>query len=515
MLRYFFILLYFFSSCLVVAQDFEIRQYSIPEGLPQSQIFAIEEDNYGYLWVGTASGGLSKFDGTKFSNYTTRDGLLSNSINDFEIDSQNNIWVAHPNGISKFNGDNFKTYPIPDTLTFLRRILSLHLEADTLHISSLPSMYGRIVNDSLQYWDGSLFPGKGVSAIVRGPEHALYFFLSSYEVFIRKGMVAKMLPLPTSAWLPRSIYRTPDGLIFQSAEQAAAISFKEGTSVLLPNKDLRRRNLLYDSVRNEFWRPAGDSIVIERPGKHSSIYVGSFVNRMLMDRAGSVWIATDDRGLLKVNRKSMRRVESTAGLRVSNMLLVNGDLWFGTYGQGLYKYRDGALTRFFFDTAVSERNSINGLESSPSGEIWVSTQRGIGIFDTTGKPLRWITKITEQLPMLESTTVAFDANGIPWSGTLNMGAIMLGADTTYLFNRSNSEFPNSAVSSLYLPFYKKLAIGHQSGYSLADSASVQTFNISPVKNSMVLAMSSYQDSLVVLATSGAGIVIHSPKSGRW
>ena len=64
------------------AQQFRYstRNYTAVDGLPQSQVMAVREDQYGYLWIATQGGGLARFDGREFKVYTTRDGLLSNDI---------------------------------------------------------------------------------------------------------------------------------------------------------------------------------------------------------------------------------------------------------------------------------------------------------------------------------------------------------------------------------------------------------------------------------------------------
>ena len=60
-------------------QQYTFIPYGVEQGLVQSQVFALEQDHKGYLWIGTL-GGLSKFDGTQFTNYSTENGLLSNHI---------------------------------------------------------------------------------------------------------------------------------------------------------------------------------------------------------------------------------------------------------------------------------------------------------------------------------------------------------------------------------------------------------------------------------------------------
>ncbi|HIE65125.1 MAG: two-component regulator propeller domain-containing protein [Nitrospira sp.] len=67
-------------------------------------------DPTGVKWFGTWGGGLSRFDGKKFKNYTTREGLPGNIINAIEIDKKGIMWIGTNKGVSRFDGKSFKTF---------------------------------------------------------------------------------------------------------------------------------------------------------------------------------------------------------------------------------------------------------------------------------------------------------------------------------------------------------------------------------------------------------------------
>lgn len=72
-----------------------VQAFNSDNGLPQNSVAAILEDRSGYLWVGTF-GGLSRFDGHRFRNFTHRgiDGLPSDRIAALLEDAQGQIWIG-------------------------------------------------------------------------------------------------------------------------------------------------------------------------------------------------------------------------------------------------------------------------------------------------------------------------------------------------------------------------------------------------------------------------------------
>jgi len=65
--------------------------FTIKDGLPSNQVYDIIQDENKYLWIATDRG-ISKFDGKKFTNYTTVDGLLNNTVFKFEKGTDGSIY---------------------------------------------------------------------------------------------------------------------------------------------------------------------------------------------------------------------------------------------------------------------------------------------------------------------------------------------------------------------------------------------------------------------------------------
>lgn len=103
--NYLFILFLFATN--VYAQTYPFVSYGIKDGLPQVSVYDFEIDKHGNLWIATESG-LSKFNGTEFKNYNTKDGLLDNFLRDIVFDDNQNLIIGTGlKGLSIFNGETF------------------------------------------------------------------------------------------------------------------------------------------------------------------------------------------------------------------------------------------------------------------------------------------------------------------------------------------------------------------------------------------------------------------------
>ena len=65
----------------VFCQTLPFHRYTTGDGLPSNHITTLFQDSRGYLWIGTDNG-LSRYDGTEFKNFTTADGLSNLYITD-------------------------------------------------------------------------------------------------------------------------------------------------------------------------------------------------------------------------------------------------------------------------------------------------------------------------------------------------------------------------------------------------------------------------------------------------
>lgn len=93
-----FTLLQVCKGLFIQAQQINIHRYNIEDGLVNNDIINIYQDSRGFIWFCTR-GGLSRYDGSRFTNYTTNNGLTNDMINDIvEIAPQEFIVAQNLDG---------------------------------------------------------------------------------------------------------------------------------------------------------------------------------------------------------------------------------------------------------------------------------------------------------------------------------------------------------------------------------------------------------------------------------
>lgn len=76
------------------------RTWVQAHGLAQDSVYSVHEARDGSVWAGTLSGGVSRFSGGKFTNYTIENGLLANTVNSIVESATGTMWFATPVGLS-------------------------------------------------------------------------------------------------------------------------------------------------------------------------------------------------------------------------------------------------------------------------------------------------------------------------------------------------------------------------------------------------------------------------------
>ncbi|MBU4457090.1 MAG: hypothetical protein KKA65_06340 [Nanoarchaeota archaeon] len=83
------------------------------DGLIGNDVQAVKIYN-NEVWIGTADGGLSKFDGINFTNYGSSEGLFDCRVMALDV-NQDYVWLGLTTGLSKFTKktEKFKNFELP------------------------------------------------------------------------------------------------------------------------------------------------------------------------------------------------------------------------------------------------------------------------------------------------------------------------------------------------------------------------------------------------------------------
>lgn len=79
-------------------------------------VFSIHVAPDGIVWAGTWGGGVSRFDGKRWVNLTTQDGLAGNIVYSIAQDDKGVFWFGTDKGLSRYDGKSWKTFAKADGL---------------------------------------------------------------------------------------------------------------------------------------------------------------------------------------------------------------------------------------------------------------------------------------------------------------------------------------------------------------------------------------------------------------
>lgn len=70
-------------------------------------IISLAVDRNGIVWAGTWGGGLGRYDGKRWTNYTTREGLPGNHVSMLHVTRQGELWIGTNNGLAQMKDGKF------------------------------------------------------------------------------------------------------------------------------------------------------------------------------------------------------------------------------------------------------------------------------------------------------------------------------------------------------------------------------------------------------------------------
>lgn len=103
------LLIILFSSNMFLVWGTPLRfiNYTSADGLSSNTILSMTQDRDGFIWIGT-SNGLNRFDGCTFSVFKRSDGLPDNMVNALAVDSLGRLWIGTSTGLCLMDGQEIR-----------------------------------------------------------------------------------------------------------------------------------------------------------------------------------------------------------------------------------------------------------------------------------------------------------------------------------------------------------------------------------------------------------------------
>ncbi|NJM15165.1 MAG: hypothetical protein HC896_07130 [Bacteroidales bacterium] len=102
---------FIFIALNTIGQTYKFKNYDVQNGICDPYVYTINQDNQGFIWVGTGEG-LCRFDGFNFVHYSA-DSLKSPLVTASYLDGSNRLWFGYNDGtlayIKDGNFNHFKS----------------------------------------------------------------------------------------------------------------------------------------------------------------------------------------------------------------------------------------------------------------------------------------------------------------------------------------------------------------------------------------------------------------------
>lgn len=344
--------LFVLSTCfLSKAQLLNIKNYSIEEGLPQSQIFDILQDHTGVIWFATNGGGVSRYNGLKFQNHSTRDGLNSNRIYDIYEDKNNDVWIGSAKGLNKFRNNVLQK--VSDPLIDQTTIYRIH-----------------------QHSDGDLWLGTSAGIVIYNGK--------TFKPFVRNDSIGNFQVWAIeqdrlgNTWIATML----NGVFYFDGKNMTHFTMAEGLN------DMRTRDILING--DKVWVATNKGVNVYDLSKR---YMGkqkfeklvlngkAFIDvsyRFYKDASGYIWIG-GGKGVSKITYNKERLITPANGLcnRMITGIIQDkeGNMWFGAFGGGVSKYRNDLFININEDQGLAN-NTVMSFFKDSKDNMWIGTWGG-------------------------------------------------------------------------------------------------------------------------------------------
>ncbi len=422
---YFTCTLFLILSFNLSAQQYSFINYSIEDGLAQSQVMTIFQDDKGYLWMGTY-GGLSRYDGKSFANYSKEDGLLDNRINCIVEGRNKEIVVATLGGINKFNGKTFESIVLKPGLSQNQVIAMAMDRSGNLWLCTDGAGVARYDGTSFSYFsekDGLV--NDYVRSVCTDKNGNVWFGTRGGICFYDGKEFKRIDPATEQPHNVSQVIKDKNENLWFCTYGEGVFRYDYKTFTNYTETDGLILNWIRSATQDEagnFWF-ASKSGVSKFDGKRFLNFDkqnGLFypnINTVMQDKEGKVWFGTDGKGVLKFAGENFVNYTTQDGLGSDIIMDVTedsrGNLWFSTYGNGVCRQGPGESGFTSYTMSNGLNNNIVWTSLSDSqGNLWFGTSDGVSRYDGT-----YFRPFGDSLSAKTVYSIYQDKKGNMWFGT--------------------------------------------------------------------------------------------------
>jgi two-component sensor histidine kinase/ligand-binding sensor domain-containing protein len=457
---------FLFFGCAVLflcvqlsAQKLDFVSYTVEEGLSQSEARCVYQDSRGYLWIGTAGGGVCKFDGTEFTEYSHKQGLEGTFINQVTEDSLGNMWFGTNNaGVSRYDGKTFTRYDYKKGLGS-NSVTSLSCTKDRVYIGTAEGLYEfDLVFEQLR----RITSVRNITALHIDNAGDLYVGADTILYRLVNGQL-QVITFPKASGLKHITALGSDdaGLLYVGCDDGLML-YKHGTKMWSDNSvttalSQKKISHLTRDHLGSMWIATQNNLVVraEVDGRmtlynRSNGLLADNVYMIVEDDTRHIWMATKEQSLVKLRSEAFTYYDDIKGLSAPTVFRLfedhNGRMWVGSNDDGLYTYLPGdgnnpGASRAILNGSVPFKQPVAICEDS-SKRIWVGHYNGATCL-VNERPVKTI------LNGIRVRALCADSKGNLWIGTWGNGLYKDDGKTLTNYTVSSGDLPQDYIHDIF------------------------------------------------------------------
>ncbi len=378
----------------VLAQSYYFRHYSIDKGLVQSQVLRIFQDSEKYMWLGTY-GGVSRFDGTDFTNYTRVDGLTGDLVNAI-TQANGQILVEDESGVTGIRNGHLKNIlKLPQVdwgnskqltadgsgrLWIIRRRQLNIITGNKLQPVWITSRDECVMSIALNR-NGKLCAsiyGNGIYRYDKGSWTKIVSFDgAAKEMGVLRMLFDRFNPAKIYMLTPSKLYEA-DGQSINEYRNQALDTLKR---MLYSVAQDRQGNLWLGTDKGAYYLRKNSPIYFNGGNGFSN----NTVYDIYIDSQDNVWLGTNGDGFYKFEGLDLVNISRVDGNPLSMIMDIGqdeaGNVWMGTYGQGLVKFDGHKYTGLQLPSAEPLSKFVVSIAYKKGQPVLFGTLSGLWMLD--------------------------------------------------------------------------------------------------------------------------------------